>query len=86
MLESNPVAKSARICKIAPTRKSLHPNIDDTDTEDDTEDGEAATSPDSVWMDEWTMYMNTVEDIQDGVGLVRWWGVGVSSLRLHVLY
>jgi hypothetical protein len=64
-------------------RKSAHPNINDTDTEDDTDDGESAACPANAWMDEWKNYINTVEDVPDGMDLVRWWGVCILfHLRL----
>ena len=69
--------KSARICKITSTRKSTHRNIDDTDTEDDTENGKSAARPANAWMDEWKNYINTIEDVPDGMDLVRWWGVRI---------
>ena len=77
ILQSNPTAKSARICKKPSTRKSTHPNIDDTDTEDDTDNGESAARPANAWMDEWKNYINTIEDVPDGMDLVHWWGVHI---------
>jgi hypothetical protein len=77
IMQSNPTAKTACICKIAPSRKSAHPNIDDTDTEDNTDSGETASSPANAWMDKWKSYINTIKDVPDGMGLVRWWGVHI---------
>jgi hypothetical protein len=83
ILQSNPTAKTSRICKIASMCKSAHPNIDNTDTEDDTEDGESAACPANAWMDKWKNYINTVEDVPDGMDLVRWWGVCIL-FHLHL--
>ena len=64
--------KSVRIRKAPLRHKSSHSNIDDTDSEDDTDDREAT---DTAWMDEWKSYLNMNEDIPDSMGIVRWWGV-----------
>ncbi len=53
-------------------------NVDDTDSEDDTHDYEAATPSSNGWMDEWNSYLNANEDMPDGMGIVRWWGVYTS--------
>ena len=75
MLRSEPSIKTTRTCKAPTIRKSTRRNIDDTDSEDDTEACEAAIDPTNAGMDEWKSYLNTVEDIPDGMGIVRWWGV-----------
>jgi hypothetical protein len=78
-LQSSPTAKSTCVCKIASTRKSTRPNIDDTDTEDESDDNNTGISPANAWQDEWKSYINPIEDIPIGMGLVRWWGVCVTS-------
>jgi hypothetical protein len=61
-------------------RKSSRLNVDDTETEDDTDSCEAAVGP-NVAMDEWKTYLNTKEDVPEEMGIVRWWGVsGTSSV------
>ena len=83
-LQSNPGAKSVRVCKVATTPKSHHPNIDDTETEDDSDDGEMAASSGNDWMDEWTSYINAADNVPNGMGLVRWWGVRILLSYSHV--
>ena len=46
MLESNPNMKTMQIHKAPPTCKSSWPNLDDTDTEDDSDSCNAAVSSD----------------------------------------
>ena len=50
--------------------KAIHPNIDDTDTEDDTSDDEGSAYPANAWMEEWKSYINCVEDVPEGMSLV----------------
>ena len=83
MLESNPNMKITQIRKAPPTHKSSWPNLDDTDTEDDLDSCNAAVSSNNTRMDEWKMYLNTIEDIPDGMGIVHWWGVSVITFHLH---
>jgi hypothetical protein len=78
-LQSSPTAKSTCVCKIALTRKSTRPNINDTDTEDESDDNNTGISPANAWQDEWKSYINAIKDIPIGMGLVRWWGVCVTS-------
>jgi hypothetical protein len=74
-LQSNLSTTPVQVRKAPPTRKSSRPNIDDTDTEDDTDACEAAVSPGDSGMVEWKSYLSTREDIPDGMSVVRWWGV-----------
>ena len=74
MLRSQPNVKPVCARKVPTTRKSIRRNTDDTDSEDDA-NVEAAIDPINMGMDEWTTYLNTVEDIPDGMGIIRWWGV-----------
>src|ERR1700761_8543280 len=75
VLESDPTIKTTQICKPPPTCKSSRPNVDDTDTEDNSDSCDPAVSSSNARMDEWKTYLNTIEDIPDGMGIVRWWGV-----------
>ena len=84
MLQSSPGTKSTRICKAPPPRKSSRRYLDDTDTEDDSDNCQAAVSP-SDGMGEWKTYLNTIEDVPDEMGIVRWWGVSNTSLCSHAL-
>jgi hypothetical protein len=86
MLESNPSTKAMRIRKPPPTRKTTHPNVDDTDTEDDSDTCEAAVSPSNAGTDEWKTFLNTIEDIPDGMSVVRWWGVCYSFWILFACF
>ena len=83
-LQSNPGAKLVCVCKVTTTPKSHHPNIDDTKTEDDSDDGEMAASPGNDWMDEWTSYINAADNVPNGMGLVCWWGVQILLLYSRV--
>ena len=67
-----------QVWKAPPSRKSSHPNLDDTDTEEDSDSFEAAVGPTNVGFDEFKTYLNTMEDIPDGMDIVRWWGVRFS--------
>ena len=62
--------KSVCIRKAPLRHKSSHSNIDDTDSEDDTDKCEATDMPSNAWMDEWKSYLNTNEDIPDGMSIV----------------
>lgn len=84
-LQGNPDARPARVSKAPPTRNFAHLNVDDTDSEDDLNSYEVAVNPHITSMDEWKTYLNTIEDILDGVNMVRWWGVCLSSFHFHVL-
>ena len=55
--------------------KGIHPNIDDTNTEDNTNDDEGSTYQANAWMEEWKSYINSIEDVPEGMSLVHWWGV-----------
>lgn len=35
-------------------------------------------------MDEFKTYLNTIEDIPDGMDIVHWWGVSVSLFHSHM--
>ena len=56
------------------TYKPARPNIDDTDTEEETDDDQAATIPANAGMDEWKTYLNTIDVIPAGMTIVQWWG------------
>ena len=73
--QTNPSAKCVRVHKAPATYKATRPNIDNTDSEDDTDSCEATAVPTNTGMDEWKAYINTIEDIPDGMSIVRWWGV-----------
>ena len=75
MLQTNPSAKRVHIYKAPTTYKATHPNIDDTDLKDDADNCDATVIPTNAGMDEWKAYLNTIEDILDGMGVVCWWGV-----------
>ena len=62
----------------------VHRNVDDTDTEDDAGDCDATDTQSDAWMDEWKSYLNTHEDIPEGMGIVRWWGVSTSILSVYI--
>jgi hypothetical protein len=62
----------------------VHCNIDDTDTEDDARDCDATDVPSNAWMDEWKSYLNTHEDILEGMGIIQWWGVSTHLFYLHM--
>ena len=82
MLQSKPSVKSMCVCKTPVTCKPAHPNIDDTDSEDDSNSNQAAIILANVWVDEWQVYLNTNEDIPNGLGIVHWWGVCSVSLSI----
>ena len=78
--------KTAQIRKAPPTCKSSRPNTDDTDTKDDSDSCNAAVSSSNPGVDKWKTYLNTHEDIPEGMGIVRWWGVSViSHLRASLI-
>ena len=54
-------------------KKSHCHNIDDTDSESETE--MTAADPTKPWLNEWNTYIQTHEIIPEGMGIVRWWGV-----------
>jgi hypothetical protein len=85
VLQVSPGFKSAQVRKAPPSRKSSRPNVDDTDTEDDNDSFEAAVGPTNVGMDEFKIYLNTMEDIPDGMDIVRWWGVSFSLFYSHAI-
>ena len=74
-LESSLGVKTTSIRKLAPlSRQSSRTNIDDTETEDDSNSCEAAIGGSNA-SDEWKTYLNSIEDVPDEMGIVRWWGV-----------
>ena len=75
MLESEPKTKAVQIHRAPPTHKSSQPNIDDTNTKDNSDSCNAAVSSTNARMDKWKAYLNTNKDIPDGMGVVHWWGV-----------
>ena len=75
MLQNKPYVRSMCICKTPVTYKPTCPNIDDTDTEDDSDCSEAATILANAGMDEWQVYLSAIEELPDGLGIVQWWGV-----------
>ena len=81
-LESEPKTKAVQICRAPPTHKSSQPNINNTDTKDDSDSCNAAVSSSNARMDEWKAYLNTNEDILDGMGIVHWWGVSFIPSHL----
>jgi hypothetical protein len=80
MLESSLSAKPTVVRKARPSRKTSRPNIDDTETEDDSDNVEATVGRSNA-TDEWTAYLSTTEDVPDDMGVVRWWGV--SCVLFH---
>jgi hypothetical protein len=84
VLESSLSIKATTIRKAAPlSLKSSHTNIDDTETEDDSDSCEAAVGESNA-SDEWKTYLNSVEDVPDELGVIRWWGVSrFSSVRAY---
>ena len=44
---------------------------------------EAAVTSPNAWMDEWKSYINTREDVPEGMGIVRWWGVSISITSMY---
>ena len=80
VLKSKPCVKSVHVCKTPVTHKPARPNIDDTDTEDDSEGSQADIIPTNAGMDKWQAYLNTIEDIPDTLGIVQWWGVSGMPL------
>lgn len=83
-LQQDPGEKSKTLCKSSSKCKSAHPNINDTDTEDNAGDSEATAALSNAWMVEWKAYLNTNEDIPEGMGIVQWWGVSMSILLVYV--
>ena len=75
VLQNKPYVKSVHICKTPVTYKPTCPNINDTNTEDDSDCSEAATIPANAGMDEWQAYLSAIEELPDGLGIVQWWGV-----------
>jgi hypothetical protein len=73
----------AHACKITSLHKAaIHPNIDDTDTEDDT--NESSTCPAAnAWMEEWKSYINAAEDVPDGMSLVYWCGICLMIILFY---
>ena len=63
------------VCKTPVALKPAHPNIDNTDSEEDLDSDKAAIIPTDAGMDKWQAYLNTIEDIPAGLGIVYWWGV-----------
>jgi hypothetical protein len=84
-MEKDPGTKSVRVCKTISTCKNTHMNVDDTDTEDDADAPEETTAcvSSNVWIDEWKLYLNTHEDLLEGMGIVRWWGVSGFIFSAH---
>jgi hypothetical protein len=78
VLQVSPSIKSAQVRKAPPSCKSSRPNVDNTDTEGDDDSYEAAVSLTHIGMDEFKMYLNTLEEVPDGMDIVRWWGVSFS--------
>ena len=54
------------------------------DSEDDAEDCDATANSPNAWVDEWKAYINTNEDVPEGMGIVRWWGVSDCVLFVCV--
>ncbi|KAF8268060.1 hypothetical protein EI94DRAFT_1700527 [Lactarius quietus] len=65
-----PGVKSIHVCKSSSRCKSAHPNIDNTDSEDDTTNCKATDVPSNAWMDEWKAYLNMHKDVLEGMGIV----------------
>jgi len=76
--DHDPGTKPTHIRKGGKVHKSARRNLDDTDSEDDADDLEATVASPNAWMDEWRSYLNTNEDIPEGMSIVRWWGVNGS--------
>src|SRR6266404_131050 len=71
-----------RVCKTI--YNPCHPNIDDTDSEDDRRVRKPTANPSKTWMNKWKAYMNTNEDVPEGMEVVCWWGVSISySICVH---
>ena len=62
---------------VSPTKLGRHRNVDDTDSSDD-EDCQQAINKGNAYLEEWNLYLNTHETVPDDIGIVRWWGVGLS--------
>ena len=75
MLQRNLTARAACAGKTTSTCKAIHPNIDDTGTEDSTNNDKGSAYLAKAWMEEWKSYINSIEDVPEGMSLVRWWGV-----------
>jgi hypothetical protein len=48
----------------------VHHNIDDTDSKDDAGGCEATDALSNRWKDKWKSYLNTNEDVPEGMGIV----------------
>ena len=73
--QSKPSAKSVWVHKAPATCKPTCPNVDDTDSEDNSDSCDTAAIPTNTGMDKWKTYLNITEDIPEGMGIVGWWGV-----------
>ena len=72
VLQSNPGPKFPCIRKSTSAYKTGCHNIDDTDSEDDHCAHKPTTIPSKTWMTEWKAYLNTIEDVPEGMEVVRW--------------
>ena len=84
--QSNSGVKTVRVYKAPVPHKVTRPNIDDTDSEDDSDVCDTAVIPTNTGMDEWKTYLNGLEDIPEGMGIVRWWGVSYLFYFLCVYH
>src|SRR6266404_1794360 len=86
MLQSNPSPKSPGVCKSTSNlaHKAGRPNINDTDSEDDRHAQKPTSIPSKTWMNEWKAYINTVEDVPEGMEVVRWWGISNFILSASI--
>ncbi|KAF8264314.1 hypothetical protein EI94DRAFT_1806014 [Lactarius quietus] len=69
-LHQYPGVKSIHVCKSSSRCKSAHPNIDNTDSEDDTTNCKVTDVPSNAWMDEWKAYLNMHKDVLEDMGIV----------------
>src|ERR1700761_3419404 len=75
--KAQPQATCVRKAVHSPAKLGRHRNVDDTDSSDD-EDCQQAISKGDAYLEEWNLYLNTHEVVPDNIGIVRWWGVGLT--------
>ena len=73
--------QATRVRKTAPSHKTGHQNIDDTDSSssDDDDDCRHTTKTADAYIEEWNLYLNTHEVMPDDIEIVTWWGVCIVS-------
>jgi hypothetical protein len=58
-------------------KQSRRWNIDDTDSDEPDDEESTLSDPSKPWLIEWNLYLQTHEVIPEGMGIVKWWGVGL---------